>query len=205
MTEGRAPDSVWDFMGANVMLRRRRSTAPPQCVLPTDQTYGLIKCNKECESGDTPLGSGRVSLNACATLCEQHAQCRYFVHGKPGSDDVGSCYYEHTTDACRSAGFESDNKYDFYMVRASSDPNYVLIEADKECRSSDTRLGTVGVSLTECANLCENHEDCRYFVYGKSSSSAAGYCYYERTTDACHAEGFENDNKYDFYMALPAA
>ena len=86
-----------------------------------------------------------------------------------------------------------------------SNYKYVLIEAEKECRSSDTQLGTVGVSLTECANLCENHEDCRYFVYGKSSSSAAGYCYYERTTTACHAEGFENDNKYDFYMALPAA
>ena len=29
-----------------------------------------------------------------------------------------------------------------------SNYNYLLIEADKECRSSDTQLGTVGVSLT---------------------------------------------------------
>jgi hypothetical protein len=81
-------------------------------------------------------------------------------------------------------------------------PNYVLIASNKECRSSDTLLGTVGVNLTHCAALCRDHAQCRYFAYGKTGSSAAGHCYYERTTDACQTEGYHYTYKYDFYDTL---
>ena len=48
----------------------------------------------------------------------------------------------------------------------------------------------------------QDHAQCRYFAYSKTGSSAAGHCYYERTTDACQTEGYHYTYKYDFYDTL---
>ena len=71
---------------------------------------------------------------------------------------------------------------------------YVLIASNKECGSGDDFLGTVP-TVTQCAGLCALHTRCRNFVHGKTGTAAAGNCYWEHTTDACHTERLDADDK----------
>ena len=84
-------------------------------------------------------------------------------------------------------------------VGTAQNHEYVLIARNKECGSSDARLGTTTTTVAECASLCRAHAQCRSFVHGKAGTSAAGYCYWEHTTDSCDTEGLETDDNYDFY------
>ena len=116
---------VGEEVAGNVTMA---AAANPDAFPRCGRNYVLIAHGKECSSGDTLLGTG-LALADCATRCEATEGCRYFVHGKQGTSAANKCYYEHTVDACHTdtrgsaTNFETDHKYDFYMLlHASSSP-----------------------------------------------------------------------------------
>jgi hypothetical protein len=75
-------------------------------------TYQLLQTGKECDSGDSNLGS-KSSVAQCAAACKARSGCKYFIYGT-GSKN-GKCYYEKTSrDNCPN-GWQSD-KYNFYKI-----------------------------------------------------------------------------------------
>ena len=112
---------VGEEVAGNVTMA---AAANPDAFPRCGRNYVLIAHGKECSSGDTLLGT--VALADCATRCEATEGCRYFVHGKQGTSAANKCYYEHTVDACHTdtrgsaTNFETDDKYDFYMLVANA-------------------------------------------------------------------------------------
>ena len=84
-----------------------------------------------------------------------------------------------------------------YSVSGATNPgyigsgqNYVLIAREHECSSADEGIWSpangVPASPALCAERCEQQAGCRYFVIGKQGTDSEGYCYWEKTEDACH-------------------
>ena len=115
---------VGEEVAGNVTMA---AAANPDAFPRCGRNYVLIAHGKECSSGDTLLGTG-LALAHCATRCQATEGCRYFVHGKQGTSAANKCYYEHTVDACHTdtrgsaTNFETDHKYDFYMLLHAASP-----------------------------------------------------------------------------------
>ena len=75
-------------------------------------SYVKHKSGAECQSSDTKLGwfSG---IQGCVDACRQKDGCRFFVYGT--GSKFGYCYWEKTTSADCSEGWEND-KYDFFEI-----------------------------------------------------------------------------------------
>ena len=74
---------------------------------------------------------------------------------------------------------------------------YQKIRSDSECESDDEEIGTFS-TVYECFNKCNSTTGCRYFEYGKEQS-VQGQCWWEKTTNENCPEGWQDDQKYDFY------
>ena len=74
-----------------------------------------------------------------------------------------------------------------------------MVEPKVECKSDDKKLGNFG-NLWECANACQEIGDCKYFIYGTGGKK--GECFWEKTEGADCPEGWDEDDKYDFYEII---
>ena len=188
--EGWEADS-YDFYDLATATTRDRGTAPTE--------YTLIKSGAECKSDDETEGEFDT-LEGCADFVKRHYGGRFFSYGRDGK--AGQCYWEKTSDATCSEGWESDS-YDFYQLGAAI-TRATIIKTDVECNSGDTDLGTFD-TLQECADKVLEAGG-RFFIYGKCDGKCdgkwdgkAGRCLHEKTSDATCSEGWESDS-YNFYQ-----
>eukprot|EP00928_Gymnodinium_smaydae_P016951 TRINITY_DN1643_c0_g2_i2.p1 TRINITY_DN1643_c0_g2~~TRINITY_DN1643_c0_g2_i2.p1 ORF type:complete len:1434 (+),score=252.71 TRINITY_DN1643_c0_g2_i2:90-4391(+) len=160
--------------------------------------YNLIKSGVECESSDAWLGSGKT-VAECAQLCASTNGCKYFISGTYKKE--GNCYYEKTSSAQCSEGFEKD-QYDFYQLQ----DEYVLVKGGYTCRSTSKMLGSSSSSEKtpeQCAKECSQVSGCKFFTVGVNAE--AGKCYQEMTSDATCSEGWEKNNNFNFYRVVEAS
>ena len=75
---------------------------------------------------------------------------------------------------------------------------YNLIQPQAFCYSDRRFIGkfTNDNGLADCAEACDDQDDCRYISFGVSGS-AKGKCYGHHSTENCKGKLYQND--YDFY------
>eukprot|EP01065_Artemidia_motanka_P037284 TRINITY_DN456_c0_g1_i2.p1 TRINITY_DN456_c0_g1~~TRINITY_DN456_c0_g1_i2.p1 ORF type:complete len:1521 (+),score=377.19 TRINITY_DN456_c0_g1_i2:100-4662(+) len=82
--------------------------------------WKLLSAGHECASDDMFLSLQSYTVAECAAECKRTAGCQYFIFGNGGVKK--GCYWEFTTDACATEGFEAD-QWDFYSLTTQSDPS----------------------------------------------------------------------------------
>lgn len=75
---------------------------------------------------------------------------------------------------------------------------YNLIKPQAFCYSDWKFIGkfTKNNGLANCAEACDDQDDCRYISFGVSGSDK-GYCYGHHAKESC--KGYLDEDKYDFY------
>ena len=74
-----------------------------------------------------------------------------------------------------------------------------MVKPGVQCKSFDERLGNFD-KVWECADACQDTSGCKYFIYGTGRKE--GQCFWEKTESANCSEGWDEDDKYDFYEII---